>query len=264
MARSLLSLIGRHVASRREDVMQMRKLLSVVALTAELAISSAANAAVIPVSSALRLTAGAASSFGSGWSPITDVESQAATLHPLSVAVQDFSASFDDTVSVKGSATASWSGADRGEVRFEGVGWETAHVRAGGAALVYYGLAYTFNVDTDSILTLRWEISADASTTSDEFGLNGFRFWGPLNTPMPDTEPLPLNSTGTLSRSLTGGDTYTLHIYSDANIGGVLGTRAAFMDGTIYWQVSHIPEPGTLGLLGAGLAGVGFSRRRPV
>lgn len=92
---------------------------------------------------------------------------------------------------------------------------------------------------------------------SDTFGLNPTRF---LWSGVEGSEDLDLNTSGTLTRTITAGDTFTVTIESQANIFGGLGTRDASYDGVFKWRA--VPEPSAiLGSIAALSFGILFKKK---
>ncbi|WP_262382333.1 PEP-CTERM sorting domain-containing protein [Microcystis aeruginosa] len=221
------------------------------------------NAAVLALNSSLDLQATADA--GGGLVTDTDSYSQGNTINPLSASVSALATSGTASVLSKATATASWLNTSQGQVVFSDVGWET--FSSNGQATLFGGTdwTYTFSSDTDGIFTLDYNIPVSTDTTSS-FGLNGFNFiWSGFE----GGEFLNLNSSGTLTRTITAGDTFTVNIKNQANIffGGNL-TRKAFMDGIFTWNIQTttvptVPEPSTiLGLLTLGTLGAASTLKR--
>ncbi len=224
------------------------------------------NAAVLALNSSLDLQATADA--GGGLVTDTDSYSQGNTINPLSASVSALATSGTASVLSEATATASWLNTSQGQVVFSDVGWETFN--SIGQATLFSGTdwTYTFFSDTDGIFTLDYDIPVSTDTT-DGFGLNGFNFnWSGFE----GGEFLSLNSSGTLTRTITAGDTFTVNIKNQANIffggGGNLLTWKAFMDGIFTWNIQTttvptVPEPSTiLGLLTLGTLGAASTLKR--
>ncbi|MDF5711139.1 MAG: hypothetical protein PUP90_26565 [Nostoc sp. S4] len=213
-------------------------------------INSSVYALPTPISSSLRLQA--ESDAGSGL--ITDIDSdgQLSTVNPLSASVSAFATSGEASVLSQAKGTATWIDSSQGVVNLTDIGWKTVAVNSGSAAL-FNGLdwSYQFISDATGFFTLNYDISGSGT---DKFGLNGFNFdWSGVEGG--DFFGLDISDTsGTLQRAITAGESYIVTIRNQANIGGGLGTREAFMDGTFKWKIdtatATVPECDTiLGLL---------------
>jgi hypothetical protein len=218
------------------------------------------NAAVLAVNSSLDLQATA--NAGGGLVADTDSYSQGNTINPLNASVSAPAIFGTASVLSKAKATASWLNTSQGKVVFSDLGWETFNVSSGEAKL-FGGTdwKYTFSSDTDGIFTLDYDIPVSTDTT-DDFGLNGFNFiWSGFE----GNKSLSLNSSGTLTRTITAGDTFTVNIKNRANIFGRLTTRKASMDGIFTWniQTTTVPEPcSSFGLLALGTLGAASTLKR--
>ncbi|HBL14568.1 MAG TPA: hypothetical protein DD379_24900 [Cyanobacteria bacterium UBA11162] len=218
-----------------------------------------AKAAILALDSSLDLEATADA--GGELVTDTDFDSQGNTINPLNASVSAFAAFGTASVLSQAKASASWLNTSQGQVVFSDVGWETSNVFSGEATL-FNGTdwTYTFFADTDGIFTLDYDVSASTDTTND-FGLNGFNFiWSGFE----GNTFFGLNSSGTLTRTITAGDTFTVNINNQANIFGGLSTRQASMDGNFTWkiQTATVPEPSSiLGILALGALGASLTKK---
>jgi hypothetical protein len=200
----------------------------------------------VPIESSLEMEAMA----NAGGETVTDTDSdvQDGTINPLSILVSAPAISGSASVLTTGAGSAIWDGPGKGHVQLFGIGWVTKDVSSGFAA-VFTGTdwIYTFIADKDGFFILKFTVTGAGS---DTFGLNGFNFiWsGPGGNDF-----MPLESSGTITRPITAGDTFTVNIKNQANIFGGLGTRDARMKGTFEWsttgrddiaeRTSHAPDP---------------------
>jgi hypothetical protein len=226
-----------------------------------LAWASSATAAPVPVSSTLQLTASAAAAADSGFATDSDLDTQGATLGPLSVAVSATARDGSARVTTSGGATATFVDAGRGTVTFTRLGWSTSNAPRGSASL-FGGVdwTYVFTAVEDGVFSVAWRLSTDPGT--DAFGLGGFRFAGVGAGAEIEFGPQQTVVVGALTRSVVAGTTYAFTLDNVANIGNP-GTRDAFLTGVFDWSVrSQVAEPATAGLLLAALAGLAAARRR--
>jgi hypothetical protein len=203
-----------------------------------------------PVSSSLELIA-SSNAGGVVVEDHPDAPSQGATLNQLSATVNASAVNGAMSILTKGSAVATWQSGGAGQVVFTDFGWNTVGVTDPlSHAHTYSGTdwTYTFTANTSGAFNLDYDVTKDPANT-DDFGLQGFVFWwaegaGSLQlagflcfNPSPDSGCEP-TATGTLTKSVVAGTTYTVRLENAANIFGALGSRTAFMSGTFDWSVA--------------------------
>jgi hypothetical protein len=217
--------------------------------------------ATVVISSEMSLQADARASSSAAQATDIDSSSQGATINPLTASVLAVSVAGTARVETFATADATWANASEGNVQFSDVGWSTTGVSSGLAA-TNSGLdwEYVFQATGTGLFTLDYSIATDTGTT-DSFGLNGFSFlWdGPGGG-----DVLNLDTAGTITRSIVAGTQYTVRLRNSANIAGGLGARTALMDASFNWDINaaSVPEPSIVALLGIGLAGISYQRKR--
>jgi hypothetical protein len=213
---------------------------------------------ITPLSSEFRLIT--YSDAGGGFVTDTDSQSQGSTLNPLNASVSALATFGNASVLTTVKGTATWVNSSQGTVNLFDIGWDTVGVTFGNAlpgAVNGLDWAYQFTAGETGLFTLKYDITGFGSdaTGPNTFGLNGFNFlWSGSGR---NQQYLDLNTSGTLERIVTAGNTYTVTIKNIANIGAGLGTRNARMDGVFDWSINTsatIPEPATIG----GIFTVGF------
>ena len=193
-----------------------------------------------PVSSSLRMTA--SSNANGVVVEDTDGGSQTGTLNPLSAAVSARAVSDGTDILTSGGATATWTDAGNGQVVFTGVGWTIAqNTGSGSHAHLTAGQdwTYTFVAVQSGTFTLQFNVTQDDGTTNS-FGLNGFNFrWTPSGGST-EFEFVSLGPTGTITKTVVAGTTYTVQIDNQANVffSGGFGTPTAHMSGTFNWSIA--------------------------
>ena len=214
---------------------------------------TATTGTATPVSSSLELIA--SSNAGGVVVEDTDAPDQGATLNQLSATVNALAENGEMSILTKGSAVATWQSGGAGQVVFTDFGWTTVAVEDPlSHAHTYNGTdwTYTFTANTSGSFNLDYDVTLNPATT-DDFGLQGFVFWwgegaGPPEAQQllcfdPDSDVLGCapTATGTLSRPVVAGTTYTVRLDNAANIFGAVGSRTAFMGGTFDWSVTPAP-----------------------
>lgn len=273
-------------AGRQPSMGSLKAGLLVVLVLMALALTGAENAHAMPVAQFAGLGLGADASWAIADVPdsgarATDVDVAVAnllTLNPLHVSVDAF-APFDATrgVSARGSATATWTSPAQVTVHFDVTlfgdvpGGEPR--KGGGAA--FFGITdppefrglnfrYDFIPDASGPIRVDWDIrTVDADTRLNVY-LGG-------RVPMPGVGGDDRINIGShVFSGLVAGEPFWVGAdVSGANIGTCCG-GAGFdqhWDATFRFTLPSatplpVPEPGTIGLLGAGLVALGLARRR--
>lgn len=221
---------------------------------------------ITPLSSEFRLVT--YSDAGGGFVTDTDSQSQGSTLNPLNASVSALATFGNASVLTTVKGTATWVNSSQGTVNLFDIGWNTVGVTFGNAfpgSVNGLDWAYQFTAGETGLFTLKYDITGFGSDEFglNTFGLNGFDF---LWSGSGGYQFLNLNTSGTLERIVTAGNTYTVTIKNIANIGGGLGTRNARMDGVFDWSINTsatVPEPTSVsGTFIVGFLGLLMTRKK--
>ena len=170
----------------------------------------------------------------------TQIATQSGTVNPLSVSVSalaTFTPQVGPVASVltTGDATATWVDANEGRVVFSNIGWDIDDVSLGfagmGGAFSDAFWTYTFTADRTGLFTLDFDVALESG---DPFGLSEFKFLWSADA---FSVLLPLNTSGTITRDIIEGSTFTVEIDPQAGLSGELGNRAGKMTGTFDWSI---------------------------
>ena len=180
----------------------------------------------------------------------------------------------NDSVTTSGSAVATWTSVDSGSVQFDRYGWQF-HVADPANAPDASDLVanrggddwtYTFTATQNGQINLNYNVSV---ASGDPFGLWGWSIdWSGPGGGLPVTNPFDPTASGTFTRAVVAGQTYTIGLNGNPNVSfqGAPGDYSGFMDGQFDFTIvgSGVPEPGawSLMIVGLGLAGGALRRRR--
>jgi hypothetical protein len=197
--------------------------------------------AVTPLSSSLQLIA---SSDAAGvLVEDTDASSQGATLDQLSATVSAFALNGEMSVLSEGSAVATWQSGGAGQVVFTDIGWTTVDAASPSHAFMLDGTDWTYSFIPNQSGTFSFDYDITLrDAEADNFGLNGFSFsWAEGAGPLQLQQSFSPGTSGTVTKSVVAGTTYTVRLENGANVFANVGSRTAYMSATFDWSVTPPP-----------------------
>jgi hypothetical protein len=208
---------------------------------------TASSALALPVSSSINLIASASVNAGTEVRD-EDTKTKGATFGPLAADVAALAGDQDASVLAEGRVAATWQDGANGQVVFTRIGWTSTAAGTNSHAQLNQGTdwTYTFTAIRSGTFTLQYTVSLDEGSTAS-FGLNGIDIhWGVGTAPVPVARAgAPTSTTtpttGTFTREVVAGTTYTVRLRNFANVFGPLGTQSAHLSGTFNWSVAPPP-----------------------
>ena len=205
---------------------------------------------VTPISSSITLHA--ESNAGAGLIQDDQSTGQTTTLNGLSASVLALAVNGTLDATSESTASATWTSASEGQftvdTRFttdDLSPFYDSRVAAGGDPF-----SYSFSSDVPATLTLDYGI-----TSVSDWGIWGLAPFISLSGG-PDVEQTEWSapSSGSLSFDISPGQNYTLELYDGSNLNVYLPAFTTEMAGTFSFQITPMPEPEDLTLLGIAVA----------
>jgi hypothetical protein len=217
-----------------------------------------AAAVIFPTSSSLDLHA--ESNAGAGLVQDDNSMGQTTSLNELSASV--FAQASNGTLgaTTESSAVATWTSASAGQFTID-TRFTTDDLSAlydSRVATGTPGWTYSFSSDQQAVLTLSYGITYTGPYSySTILAFNQMIGGGVIRQVQFNTPP----SSGTVSFAINPNLNYTLQLFDDSNLNEFLPAFASEMTGTFSFQITPVPEPNSLTLLGI-LAASAFSIHR--
>lgn len=206
-----------------------------------------------------------ADQFNGSYSYAASSDSQGGTLNPLagSVSVTNTEAG-GGYVTSQSSASASFFSAASGLVHWRDMGWTRDSLKNHEAKLNNFNtgldtFTYTFQATSNGQFKLNYRVWSSGSV----FGLQGLRIsWTGAGGGFDASDPYTPDATGTFTRALVNGTTYTVGLFNYGNIFSAAGQgySQGLMNADFDWSITAVPEPASLAFLATGLGFIGLRR----